>query len=658
MPEHALSTSTADPQIRNPHAGIPFSDSEDVIAAALRDVSVPALCCSLVHMTGNLSWVGDLTLPKLAGSGEYQCGLTQAEQDEVRARALPVIAAYRDGGCEPYPLSREDLLKMMSFLATTPLDGVRLGTMLLEDLQYDGADARAIAWGDEIPAEVKADAPVLVIGAGESGILAGIRLRQAGLPFTIVDKNEGPGGTWWENRYPGARVDVGSHQYCYSFEPSHHWSEYYCRHPELRAYFADVVTKYGLSTHCRFGTTVDSLVWDEQSARWNVTISGPAGSESLHARFVISAVGSLNLPKLPEIPGMNDFKGPSFHSTRWPEELDLSGVRFALIGAGASGFQIAPTIAPEVRNLTIFQRTAQWMIPNPLYRSPVPAGDRWAQRHLPFYARWFRFLQTYPGMSVELATYRSDPTYPHLDGYAVNETNAERRRLLEGWIRSQLGDRVDLIEKSIPDYPAIGKRVLQDDGFWLRSLKEPNVELVRTPIERITDNGVITTDGELREADVICYATGFKHNDFLASMSVIGRGGADLREQWGDEPTAYLGVTMPNFPNLFAVYGPGTNLAHSSSLFFHSEYQVGHAMDAIHAVLSAGAREIEVREDAHDKYAEWHQAEISQLVWAHPSVKHSHYKNPAGKVYTLSPWAVDHYWELTRHFDPGVYVIR
>ena len=650
--------SSAESVARNPHAGEPFIDGDDAVAAALRDVSVPALCCSLVHMTGDLSWVRELSLPKLAGSGQYDCGLTQAEQDAVRERALPVIAAYRDAGCEPYPLSRDDLVEMMSFLACKPIAGQRITSMMLEDLQYDGADSRAITWGGEIPASVKADAPVIVIGAGESGILAGIRLQQAGLPFTIIDKNDGPGGTWWENRYPGARVDVGSHQYCYSFEPSYHWSEYYCRQPELRAYFSDVVDKYDLRARCRFGTTVEALTWDEAAARWRVRVTGRGGSEELSARFVISAVGSLNIPKLPEIPGMADFEGQSFHSTRWPEDLDLTSLRFALIGAGASGFQIAPTIAPQVKQLSIYQRTAQWMIPNPLYRSPVPDGDRWAQRHLPYYARWFRFLMTYPGMSVEIDSYRLDPDYPHLDGYAINETNAQRRDLLEAWIRSQLTDRPDLVDASIPDYPAVGKRILQDDGFWLRSLTAPNVELIRTPIERITKNGVVTGDGVLREADVICYATGFKHNDFLASMTVVGRGAADLREQWGDEPTAYLGITMPNFPNLFAIYGPGTNLAHSSSLFFHSEYQVAHAMDAIFEVLSAGAREIEVRPDAHDKYAEWHQSEISQLVWAHPSIKHSHYKNPAGKVYTLSPWAVDHYWELTRHFDPAVYTIR
>ena len=645
-------------ETRNPHAGVPFTDGDEAVEAALAEVNVPALLCSLVHMTGDPSWIRGRRLPAVASAMDLQCGIGEEERDELRRQALPVVLGYRDGGCEPHALSGEVLLEMMAFLAGKALDR-RLASMLFEDLQFDGADSRAIGWGDEVPDEVKADAQVVVIGAGESGILAGIRLRQAGLPFTIVDKNDGPGGTWWENRYPGARVDVGSHQYCYSFEPSDHWSEYYCQQPELRDYFERVLDKYELRPACRFETSVDAVTWDEASARWRVEVRGPDGaSDVLEARFVISAVGSLNLPNLPEIPGMADFAGPSFHSARWPDDLELAGTRFALIGAGASGFQIAPSIAPDVEQLTIYQRTAQWMFPNPVYRTPVPAGDRWAQRHLPFYGRWLRFQMTYPGIASGVEPYRFDPDYPHLDGNAINESNAQRRQQFEAWIRSQLEDRPDLVEKSIPDYPATGKRILQDDGFWLRMLKAPNVELVRMAIERIVPEGVVTVDGTLREADVICYATGFRHNEFLAPMAVTGRGGVSLREQWGDEPTAYLGVTMPNFPNLFCLYGPGTNLAHSAGLFFHSEYQVGHAMDAIHEVLRSGARSIEVREAAHDAYAEWHQAEISQLIWAHPSIRHSHYKNPAGKVFTLSPWAVDHYWELTRHLDAEAYELR
>jgi 4-hydroxyacetophenone monooxygenase len=642
---------------RNPHAGHPFVDDDSAIAAALAEVNVPTLLCSLVHMTGDPTWIREWSLPQLASAMDYQCGLTEADRDEIRRRALPAVVAYRDSGCEPHALPREVLLEMMSFLAGTTLEG-RIVPMLFEDMQLDGADSRAITWGPEIPDAVRAASPVVVIGCGMAGILAGIRLTQAGLPFTIVEKNDGPGGTWWENRYPGARVDVGSHQYCYSFEPADHWSEYYCQQPELRDYFTGVVDARGLSAHCRFGTVVTAATWDDATARWRIELRGPDGaSDVLEARFVISAVGSLNLPNLPDIPGMDDFAGPSFHSARWPDGLDLTGSRFALIGAGASGFQIAPTIADDVASLTIYQRTAQWMFPNPVYRTAVPPGDRWAQRHLPFYGRWFRFLMTYPGIAAGTEQYRIDPDYTDASGRSINAFNAQRASGLEAWIRAGLDGRPDLIDKCLPDYPAMGKRILQDDGSWLRCLCRANVELVRTGIERIVPSGVITVDGVLREADVICFATGFRHNEFLAPMEVIGRNGTSLREQWGDEPTAYLGITVPGFPNLFCVYGPGTNLAHSASLFFHSEYQVDHAMDAIRFTLASDASTIEVRRDVHDDYAERHQREISALVWAHPSIAHSHYKNATGKVFTLSPWPLDQYWELTRHLDPDDYVV-
>jgi 4-hydroxyacetophenone monooxygenase len=644
--------------MRNPHAGEPFVDDDRAVAAALEDVNIPALLCSLVHMTGDPSWVRDWSLPVPPSVADYQGGLPEDQQTEIRRRSLPVVAAYRDSDCEPHALSDDVLLEMMSFLAGKPVEG-RLAEMFFEDMQFLGGDSRAVTWGDEIPADVKAASSVVVIGCGLSGILAGIRLSQAGLPFTIVEKNDGPGGTWWENRYPGARVDVGSHQYCYAFEPSDHWSEYYCQYPELQQYFGDVLEKYALGPHCRFETTVTSIRWDETRAEWLVAIEDANGaSEVLHARFVVSAVGSLNLPRQPDIPGMDTFAGRSFHSSRWPDDLDISGTRFALLGAGASGFQIAPSIADRVAQLTIYQRTAQWMIPNPIYRQQVPAGDRWAMRHLPFYTRWFRFLMTYPGIASGTEPYRIDIEYPdNDDGVAINPTNAARRDYMEGWIRSQLDGRPDVVEKSIPDYPSSGKRLLQDDGYWLRNLCKPNVELVRTAVERIVPDGIVTVDGVKREADIVCFATGFRHNDFLAPMDVIGRDGGSLRDQWGEEPTAYLGVYVPNFPNLFCLYGPGTNLAHSASLFFHSEFQMSHAMEAIRLVLGSGKQSIEVRRDVHDDYAEWHQHEISQLVWAHPSIRHSHYKNPSGRVYTLSPWPIDQYWELTRTIDSADFTL-
>jgi 4-hydroxyacetophenone monooxygenase len=644
---------------RNPHAGEPFSDADETIAAALTDANLPALLCSLVHMTGDPSWIrGDIRPRLMATSSDLNSGITPDEQAEVRRRALPVIAAYRDGGCQPHELAPELVAELMAFLGCRPVEGTLAG-LFLDDLQLGGSDANAVTWGDDIADDVKAASPVVVIGCGLAGILAGIRLKQAGLPFTIIDKNAGPGGTWWENHYPGARVDIGSHQYCYSFEPADHWSEYYCQQPELAAYFAMVVEKYGLRSHCRFDTDVRSIVWDDDQSAWKVTVRGAESGESteevLDARFVISGVGSLNIPRLPNLPGADSFDGPSFHSARWPEDLDITGKRFALIGAGASGFQIGPAIADDVERLTVFQRTAQWIIPNPIYHAGVPDGDRWALRHLPFYGRWYRFIMTFAGLSAGMEPYRVDSAHHDDVNHSVNVGHAKRTELLTASMTSILADRPDLLEKVIPDYPAMGKRVLQDNGSWLRTLARDDVELVRTGIDRIVEDGVVTVDGTHYPADVICYATGFKHNDFLASMDVRGRDGRSLRATWGEEPLAYLGITIAGFPNLFCVYGPGTNLAAGASLFYHSEFQVHYAMEAIRATLASGSRTCEVTKAAYDDYGQRYQDEISQMVWAHPSIRHSHYKNAAGKVFTLSPWALDRYWEWTRTIDEDDY---
>jgi 4-hydroxyacetophenone monooxygenase len=607
-------------------------------------------------MTGDPSWIRGELRPQGAMINEYQGYMSEQDKAEVRRRAVPAIAAYRDAGCVPFVPDAELAHEMMSFIAAGEVDD-GVVEMFLDDLHLDGADSGAIAWRDEIPVERRNEAHTVVIGCGESGILAGIRLTQAGIPFTIIEKGDGPGGTWWDNRYPGARVDIGSHFYCYSFEPAHHWSEYYCQQPELRDYFQSVVDKYDLAPRIRFRTEVINAAWDEDSNQWSLALRTEAGgTETITARFVISAVGALNLPKLPDIAGMHDFAGTSFHSARWPADLDITGTRFALVGAGASGFQIAPTIADQVEQLTVFQRTAQWMFPNANYHRHVPDGDAWAMRHLPFYGRWFRFLMFYPASGLSVERNRVDPEWDD-GGRSISATNAQTRQMFSGWISSQLADRPDLVDLCIPPYPPSAKRMLQDNGSWLTCLKKPNVQLVRTGIERIVPGGIITDDGVLHEADVICYATGFRHNEFLAPIEFVGRGGLSLREQWNDEPTAYLGITVPNFPNLFCMYGPGTNLAHGASLIFQSECQINYVMSAIHAALSRGTNAMEVRRDVHDRYADHYQSEISQMVWAHPAVQHSHFKNANGQIWTLSPWPIPLYWQWTRSVDVDDYVL-
>ncbi len=646
-------------RIANPHAGRQFTDDDDAIAAALEDVSVPALMCAMVHVTGDPSWIRGDIRPQAAVLNQYQGMMSVEMQAEARRRALPALAAFRDGGCRlPEPPSAEVIHEMMSWLACERVAD-EVVPMFAEDLHLDGADQGEITWGHEIPDDVRDRSHVVVIGCGESGILAGIRLGQAGIAYTIVDKSGGPGGTWYDNRYPGARVDIGSHFYCYSFEPADHWTEYFSQHTELREYFQRVMSHHGVDAHCRFHTEVTAASWDEATARWIVTVVTPdGGTDTLEATALISAVGALNQPKLPDIPGLDDFAGPWFHSARWDRSVDHRGKRVALVGAGASGFQIAPTIADEVEHITVFQRTAQWMMPNDNYHRRVPPGETWAMRHIPFYARWFRFITFYPGAGLSIEGSRIDPDYDDSDGRAVSAANKMRGEIFGRWITEQVGDDPELLAKVMPDYPATAKRMLQDNGSWLACLKKPNVELIRTGIDRVVPDGIVTVDGRHHAADIICYATGFRHNDYLWPMTITGRDGITLRDQWGDEPTAYLGITVAHFPNLFCLYGPGTNLAHGASLIFQSECQVNYIMDALRLVLTGGHQALEPRQDVHDRYSAHYQEQIGQMVWAHWSVKHSHFKNPDGRIFTLSPWPIPTYWRWTKAVDPADYLLR
>ncbi|WP_420110153.1 flavin-containing monooxygenase [Mycolicibacter arupensis] len=638
--------------MRNRYAGEPFTTADSEIAAALEHVSIPTLLLSCVHITGDPRFIRDFRQNGIF-LNEIQGFMSEDDKARARAEALQVIVDYRDRGCpQPAPLPPGLVKEMMDWAACETVPDAYLG-LLAEELDLEGRDPRSPA---PVEPSRAAELPVVVIGCGESGVLAGIRLSQAGIPFTIVEKNAGAGGTWWENDYPGARVDVANHFYCYSFEPNNSWGHYFAEQPELRAYFAGLVTKHGLEKHIRWGTEVTDVAWDEASGTWTLTLRGDGSTSTLAARAVITAVGQLNRPQLPDLDGADSFAGPAFHSAAWDHSVDLAGKRVALIGAGASGFQIAPAIAEKVAHLTVFQRTAQWMVPNPMYHDPVDDGVRWALEHLPFYGRWYRFLLLWPGADKGLEAARVDPDYPDQD-YAVSEINALARQMFTGWITDQVGDDQELLAKVLPDYPATGKRTLQDNGTWLKTLRRDNVDLNREPIRRITPQAVQTEDGVLHEVDVIIYATGFRHTEVLWPMRVTGRDGTDLHTLWGTRPYAYLGITVPRFPNFFLLYGPGAHLAHGGSLIFNSELEMRYIDACLAKPAGQGLHSIEPSAEA---AAEWHRATqeaIAQTVWAHPSIKHSYFKNADGEIHTVSPWRLDEYWSAVREPDWSQFVI-
>ncbi|QZH66039.1 flavin-containing monooxygenase [Mycolicibacterium farcinogenes] len=619
---------------RSFHVGQPFTTPDAEIATALEQVSIPTLLLSLVHITGDARYIREF---KQAGLflNEVQGFMSEEDKARVREVALPVIADYRDRGCPvPEPLPAELVREMMDWAACEPVDDDNV-PLMLEELDLEGVDPRRPA-----TLEDTRDFRVIVIGCGESGVLAGVRLKQAGIDFTIIEKNAGPGGTWWENSYPGARVDVANHFYCYSFEPSNHWDHFFAEQPELRQYFRDVVDRHELEPNIRWNTEVVSAAWDGEM--WNVTVRSAAGTEILRANAVITAVGQLNRPQIPDFPGAETFAGPAFHSAAWDHDVDVTGKRVALIGAGASGFQIAPAIADKVEHLTVFQRTAQWMFPNPMYHEPVADGVRWAMEHLPYYGRWYRFLLLWPGADKGLDAARVDPDYDD-QGNAVSEINAIARIMFTDWITTQVGDDPELLAKVMPDYPATGKRTLQDNGSWLSTLKRDNVELIRTPIERITPTGIVTADGQTYDADIIVYATGFRATDVLFPMTITGRDGIDLRDAWGQRPYAYRGITVPGFPNFFMTYGPGTHLAHGGSLILNSELQMRYINQCLEHLITEGLRTMEPLPEPTKAWHQRSQEAIRLTVWAQPSIKHSYFKNADGEIHTVSPWRLSEY---------------
>lgn len=640
--------------MRSRYAGQPFITSTPEIAAALEEVSIPTLLLSLVHITGDPRFIREFKQMGLF-LNEVQGFMSEEDKARARAEALTVIADYRDRGCpEPVPLSDDLILEMLDWAACehVPADYLPLA---MEELDLEGIDPRRPS---ALSSENTAELPIVVVGCGESGILAGIRLSQANIPFIIVEKNAGPGGTWWENSYPGARVDVANHFYCYSFEPNNNWTHFFAEQHELQDYFSRVMSKHDLHGKVRWNTEVLGAEWDDGEGIWSVTVLAADGQTSrLRARAVITAVGQLNRPYVPEFDGADTFEGPSFHSAAWDHSVDLTGKRVALVGAGASGFQIAPAIAADVEHLTVFQRTAQWMFPNTMYHDEVGDGVRWAMQHLPCYGRWYRFLLLWPGADKGLDAAKCDPNYADQE-YAVSDINAAARMMFSQWITSQVPQGDGLLDKVLPDYPATGKRTLQDNGSWLKTLQRDNVDLVRIPIERITPNSIVTEDGVTHQVDVIVYATGFRHTDVLWPLKIKGRNGTDLHERWGSRPNAYLGITVPEFPNLFIIYGPGTHLAHGGSLIFQSELQ----MRYVNLCLQHMTEEhIVAMEPTAEATADWHQrtqTEIKKMVWSHPAVKHSYFKNADGEIHTVSPWRLNQYWAAVRAPDWSNFILR
>jgi 4-hydroxyacetophenone monooxygenase len=633
----------------------PITATDDELRAILLEAEIPPLLPALAYATGDLSLLREELRPDALTFGMPQGGLSDEQQAAARALALEALIRFRDGGSRPaVPPADADVLRIMEFAVGGSGMAPYL-PLLEEELAHRHEDRRAPAWRKD---EIAPGVPfrVLIVGAGMSGLLVAHRLRQAGVEFTIVEKNDDVGGTWLENGYPGCRVDNPNHNYSYSFAQRHDWPYHFSTQDVLHGYFRTCAEAFGLREHVRFETEVLSATWDDDSNRWLVRVRAAGGAEeTLEANAVVSAVGQLNRPKLPDIPGRDRYEGPSFHSAQWDETVGLAGKRVAVIGTGASATQFIPEIAPEVGELLVFQRTPAWLGPTPNYHDEVSDGLKWLYAHVPSYSEWNRFWIFWRMGDGGLPNFRVDPEWQS-GGESVSAVNEFVRLVLIEYLKAEFGDRPDLLEKVIPGYPPGAKRMLRDNGIWARTLKRENVRLVTADIREITPKGVVTVDGEEHQVDALIYGTGFEASKFLTPMKVTGRNGIDLHEQWAGDARAYLGVTIPHFPNFFCLYGPNTNIVVNGSIIYFSECGVRYILGLLELLFRSGQRTIEVRKDVHDTFNEAVDAENKAMAWGWSDVS-SWYKNEHGHVAQNWPFTLLEYWQRTLEPDADEYVL-
>lgn len=477
---------------------------------------------------------------------------------------------------------------------------------------------------------------VVIVGTGFSGLGMAIQLRKAGRDdFVLLEKAEEVGGTWRDNTYPGCACDIQSHMYSFSFEQNPHWSRSFSPQPEIFDYLRDVARKHDLYRFTRFGQEMTGARWDADENRWHVTT---ARGDEFVARYLVSGVGALHLPHIPELPGIERFEGRRFHSAQWEHDYDLRGKKVAVIGTGASAIQFVPKIAEDVAELTVFQRTPPWIMPKPDHSMP-----EWAKRlfaRVPVAQRAYRDL-LYWMLELRAIGFNGNPRVMKL-----------AQRVAKRHIDNNITDPV-LRDKLTPDYVMGCKRVLISNDYY-PALNRDNVEVVTDGVAEVTEHGIVDTTGAHREFDAIIYGTGFHVTDAFDDLDIIGLDGRNLGKQWaGEGMQSHLGITVNGFPNLFFLLGPNTGLGHNSVVFM-IEQQARYVAEAIRYVESNGADAIEVRPQVQQRFNDEVQRKLTRGIWTQGGCK-SWYLDAQGVNRTVWPGFTWRYWLRTRRLDPSDY---
>ncbi|RAN78161.1 4-hydroxyacetophenone monooxygenase [Bacillus sp. SRB_336] len=628
----------------------PIDADDEYLRRIVQNTDLPALMVALAAVTGDYSILReDLRPPQppVDTVGQPHGGMDAGMQERARSLAFTALCRVRDE-----QLTRVSTLSDEQ--AGTILDWLTNGStrayhpMLMHDMalvpQHNGAPR--IKARDLAPTR---DFTVAVIGSGVAGMAAAYRLKQAGHDYTVFEKGPEVGGTWWKNTYPGVRLDTPNYAYSYSFAQRDDWPQQFSQGHEILSYTREVAARAGITGNIQLGTEVLSATWDDGKGSWALELRIDGGAvEVRHFNAVLSAVGQLDRPKFPDTPGRSDFAGIQVHSAEWDPTIDLRGKRVAVVGTGASAYQIVPAIVDEVAELTVFQRSSPWMLPTPFYYEDMPESVMWLGAHLPHYGQWLRFWQHWLGVEGRQHTTVVDPQWTTPG--SVSAVNERVRQQLMAMLREQYADRPDLLAKVTPDYIVGGKRMLRDNGVWAASLKKPQTTLVTSGMVQVLPEGIVDGEGTLHELDVIIYATGFHASEFLEPLRVTGRDNQDLHAYWAGNATAYAGITVPGFPNLFLVSGPNTGHVVNGSLFSMIEYGMTYILDALRIVLAEDLKALDLRQEVLSEFVTNLDQANAGKAWGHPDVN-TWYKNRFGRVSQIWPYPMLDYWNVTRAVD-------
>ena len=484
------------------------------------------------------------------------------------------------------------------------------------------------------------DFKVVVIGSGFCGIAMGVQLELLGIPYLVLDRQPEAGGTWTINRYPGIRVDTMSITYEFSFERNYPWSEYFGQGEEVRGYLDHIARKYGVHANTRFEHELRSATFDPDRDMWVLDVATPSGRVTLEANVIVNAVGTFANPRRPTFDGQDDFAGVIVHPARWPADLELDHKRVAVVGNGSTGVQMVKPISEVADHVFVFQRTPQWISPRPKYGAPIEPEIRWLLDNFPGYWNWWRYMAN--AALFETHRYLIPDEHWQQQGGIFNQANDELRAALLTYIEAETGGDPDLMRRVTPDYAPFSRRPVVDNG-WYRALRQDHVDLVTDPIARLVPRGIQTTDGAVHDADVIVTATGFEVARYLWPAHYIGRSGVDIHDVWSkDGARAYLGMMVPDFPNMFMLYGPNSQpLSGGTSLPIWFVIWASYAGKCIVEMLDRGGTRVEVEAAAFERYNRDLDAEASKLLLMQDAgaPDKNYYVNPEFKrLQVNAPW--------------------